>query len=158
MKPNAAQYLSLAKKAGRLKLERNRWAAAARAGKARLVILAGDAPDNTRRRAAAFVAGTGQILVTVPLTKAELGSALGRTVVAMAAFTDAALALAFLQALEDPAQYGSAMTEMENQAARLRQRQKEARAHRQNLRRGGKQSAKSGQTRQRKTNDGGAKS
>lgn len=158
MKANAAQYLSLAKKAGRLAAGEEPVGAAARAGKARLVILAGDAPDNTRRRAAAYVAGTGQVLVTVPLTKAELGAALGRTVVAMAAFTDAALALAFLQALENPAQYGKAIGEMENLTARLRQRQKEARAHRRNLRRGGKQPTKSGQTRQHKTNDGGAKS
>ena len=90
----ALNYLSLGRKAGRIELGEEPVGAAARAKKARLVLVASDAGDHTWRRAQSFVAGTEQILLKVPYTKDELGQAIGRTALAMAAFTDPAMALA----------------------------------------------------------------
>lgn len=136
MKPNAINYLSLARKARRIEVGEEPTGAAARAGHARLVLVAKDAPDSTRRRAKSFVAGTGQQMAIVPFTKEELGAALGRSVVALAAITDPAMALAFLQALEDPQTYGPAIEDLQVRTQRVRQHQQEEKAHLRNLRTG----------------------
>ena len=128
MKPNAIHYLSLAKKAGRIAVGEEAVGAAARACRARLLLVAGDAPAGTLRRA--------RNLAVVPFTKEELGTALGKTVVSLAALTDPALALAFLQALEDPQQYAAALEDLTNRTKRVRQRQAEEKAHQKNLRLG----------------------
>ena len=88
MKPNAIHYLSLAKKAGRIAVGEEAVGAAARACRARLLLVAGDAPAGTLRRARNLVAGSGRPLAVVPFTKEELGTALGKTVVSLAALTD----------------------------------------------------------------------
>lgn len=75
---------------------------------ARLLILASDAGDTICRRCASF-ARIGQCLsLTIPATKAQLGHALGRTSVALAALTDVGLAAAAADRLaqQNPAQYG----------------------------------------------------
>ena len=136
MKPNAIHYLSLAKKAGRIAVGEEAVGAAARACRARLLLVAGDAPAGTLRRARNLVAGSGRPLAVVPFTQEELGTALGKTVVSLAALTDPALALAFLQALEDPQQYAAALEDLTNRTKRVRQRQAEEKAHQKNLRLG----------------------
>lgn len=136
MRPNARNYLSLAQKAGRIQVGEEPAVAALRSGHARLLLVARDAGDHTLRRARALTAGGQGLCVTVPFSKEELGQALGRGVVSLAALTDAPLALAFLQALEDPARYAGALEELARRTQRARQRQKEAKAHRNNLRQG----------------------
>lgn len=157
MKANAINYLSLARKAGRIEVGEEPTAAAARASHARLLVLAADAPDHTLRRARNFVAGTGQQLVRLPFTKEEMGAALGRSVVAMAAITDPALALAFLQALEQPETYASAIQDLTERTRRVRQRQAEQKAHQRNLRQGKVRSRRAEPGRKpEKKNHGGA--
>lgn len=136
MKANARNYLSLARKAGRIQVGEEPAVVALRAGHARLLVVARDAGDHTLRRARALTAGGQGICVTVPFSKEELGQALGRSVVSLAALTDSALSLAFLQALEDPERYAGALADLTHRTQRARQRQKEAKAHRNNLRRG----------------------
>lgn len=138
MKPNAINYLSLARKARRIEVGEEPVGACARSGHARLVLVASDAPDNTVRRARNFVAGTEQQMIVAPFTKDEMGAALGRTSVALAAMTDPAMALAFLQALEDPKRYGKAMEDLTNRTKRVKQHQQEEKAHERNLRQGKK--------------------
>lgn len=132
----ALNYMSLARKAGRIELGEEPVGAAARAQKARLVIVAGDASDHTKRRAQSFVNGTGQQCVILPFSKDELGQAIGRTSLAIAAFTDPALALAFLQAMEDPDRYASAIEDLNTRSQRVRRHQLEAKAHQRNIRTG----------------------
>lgn len=132
----ALNYLALARKARLLELGEEPVGAAARALKARLVIVAADATPPTWRRAKSFVAGTSQVCVKVPYTKDHLGQITGRTSLALAAFTDAPLALAFLQALEQPEQYRQEIESLQTQAERIRQRQKEKDAHKRNVRMG----------------------
>ena len=62
--------------------------------------------------------------------------AIGRSSLAMAAFTDPALALAFVKALEQREEYREVLENLENKTKRIRQRQDEARAHQRNIRMG----------------------
>ena len=134
----ALNYLSLGRKAGRLELGEEPVGAAARAHKARLILVASDAGDHTWRRAKSFVAGTEQICMKVPYTKDDLGQATGRTALAMAAFTDPAMALAFVKALGDPQKYAEELASLDKRTKRIQQRQKEAKAHEKNVRFGKK--------------------
>ncbi len=132
----ALNYMALARKAGRIELGEEPVGAAARAQKARLVVVASDASDHTWRRAQSFVAGTQQECIRVNFTKDELGLAIGRQELAIAAFTDPALALAFVKALDNQSAYTGVLESLENRTRRIRQRQSEARAHQRNRRMG----------------------
>jgi len=134
----ALNYLSLARKAGRIELGEEPVGAAARAKKARLILVASDAGDHSWRRAKSFVAGTEQLCMKVPFTKDQLGEAIGRTSLAMAAFTDPALALAFVKALGDPEKHKEALESLDKRTKRIRQRQQEEKNHQRNLRQGRK--------------------
>ena len=126
----ALNYMALARKAGRIDLGEEPVGAAARSQHARLVIVASDAGDHTWRKAKSFVSGTEQLCIKVPYTKDQLGQAIGRTSLALAAFTDPALALAFAKALEQaPAEV---IEKLEIRTKRIAQRQKEAKAHKRN--------------------------
>ena len=128
----ALNYLALAKKARLVELGEEPVDAAARGSHARLVVVASDASDHTWRRAKSFVAGTDQQCVRTPFAKAELGLAVGRTELALAAFTDAAMALAFLKALPDNSKYSAELESLEKRSARLRQRKIEAQSAKRN--------------------------
>ena len=134
----ALNYLALARKAGRVELGEEPAGAAARAQKARLVVVASDATDHTWRRAQSFVAGTEQICLRVPYSKDDLGQAVGRNALALAAFTDPALALAFVKALGEPNRYKAELESLDKRTKRIQQRQKEAKAHEKNVRTGKK--------------------
>ena len=129
-------YLSLARKAGKAELGEEPVGAAARAGKAYLIVVARDASDHTWRRAKSFAAGTEQQVLRVKATKDELGRSIGRESLAIAAITDAALALVkAMEPTEDTAQVQSVL---EAKAARLAKRAQEAKAHQRNVRKGKK--------------------
>ena len=132
----ARNYLSLARKAGRIELGEEPVGAVARAQKARLLVVASDASDHTWRRAKSFVSGTDQQCIRVPYTKVELGEAIGRQELALGAITDPAMALAFLKALDTPGKYKDAIESLENRTARVQSRQAEARAHEKNVKKG----------------------
>lgn len=132
----ALNYLALARKAGRIELGEEPVGGAARAQKARLVVVAEDATDHTWRRAQSFVAGSEQICLRVPYSKDLLGQAVGRTALALAAFTDPAMALAFIKALGQPEKYAAALESLDKRTKRIQQRQKEAKAHEKNKRTG----------------------
>ena len=142
----ALNYLALARKAGRIELGEEPVGAAARAQHARLVIVANDASDHTWRRAKSFVAGTGQECLKVPFSKDEMGLAIGRTSLAIAAFTDPALALAFVKALPQQESYTAALENLSKRTKRIQQRQAEEKAHQRNKRTG--KSHKPGQKKQ----------
>ena len=132
----ARNYLSLARKAGRIELGEEPVGAAARAQKARLLVVASDAGDHTWRRAKSFVSGSDQPCIRVPFTKDELGQAVGRTSLALAALTDPALALAFVTALGEPEKYAGALQSLQVRTKRVQSRQAEARAHEKNVKKG----------------------
>ena len=138
MDNKALNYLSLARKAGLAELGEEPVGDAARAGKAYLIAVASDASEHTWRRAKAYAAGTEQQCVRLPFSKDELGQSLGRQSLAIAAVTDAPLALALLQSLPEPGKYQSAIQALTEKSRKLKQRRQEAKAHLRNVRKGKK--------------------
>ena len=134
----ALNYLSLARKAGLAELGEEPVGDITRAGKGYAVVVASDASDHTWRRAKSYCAGTEQQCVRLPYTKEELGLAVGRTSLAIAAVTDASMALAMLQSLPEPEKYRSAIQTLEEKSRKLKKRQQEAKAHLRNVRKGKK--------------------
>ena len=133
--------LGLAFRAGRLAVGEEPVGAVCRAHKAYLLLLAHDAADNTIRRAHHFCqAGNNTICLTLPHTKDELGSCLGRTSCAMLAISDIGFAAAVADKLAkaDPDTYGNARDQLSQKAARAKKRRDEKRAHEKNLRMGKK--------------------
>lgn len=116
----ALNYLSLARKAGLVELGEEPAGNAARSQHARLLIVAKDAGDHTWRKATSAVARTEQLCIKVPFTKDQLGQAVGRTSLAIAAFTDPALALAFVKALDAPD--ANVVEKLEARAKRIAER------------------------------------
>jgi len=131
-------YLSLARKAGSAELGEEPVGAAARALHAHLILVASDASDHTWRRAKSFAAGTDQQCIRLKQTKDEMGMAIGRMSLAIAAVTDASLALAMVESLGQPEKYKEAIDVLTGKVQRQRQRQKEAKAHQRNVRFGKK--------------------
>ena len=131
----ALNYMGLARKAGLIELGEEPVGAAARAQHARLVIVASDASDHTWRRALSFVAGTEQLCIRVEFTKDQLGMAIGRTSLAIAAFTDPALALAFVKALGQPEKFRTVLESLDQRTKRVQQRRAEEKAHPRNKKR-----------------------
>ena len=134
----ALNYLSLARKGGMAELGEEPVGAITRTGKGYLVVVAGDASDHTWRRAKSFVAGTEQQCVRLKCTKEELGFVVGRTSLAIAAITDAPLALALVKSLGEPEKYRDALAALEEKTQKLKKRQAEAKAHQKNVRKGKK--------------------
>ena len=136
MDNKALNYLSLARKGGLAELGEEPVGAAARAGKAYVILVAADASDHTWRRAKSYAAGTEQQCVRLDATKDEMGVVVGRTSLAIAAITDVQLALALVKAMTkaDP----KALEVLNAKAAKAKKRQAEAKAHQRNIRKGKK--------------------
>ena len=138
METKYLNYLALARKGGRAELGEEPVGAIARALKAHLIIVAGDASDHTWRRAKSFAAGTDQQCIRLSCTKDEMGFVVGRQSLAIAAITDVALALAMVNALGQPEKYKAVIEVLTTKAEKAKQRQAEAKAHQRNLRKGKK--------------------
>ena len=132
--------LGLAHKAGRVEIGEEPVGSAARARKARIILVASDAAAGSVRRAMSF-ANTGNCLcLVIPTTKNELGRALGRTSCAMAAVTDIGFADAVAKKLAalEPEKYESAAERMAVKAQRARERRQEQLNHERTCARGRK--------------------
>ena len=134
----ALNYLALAKRGRLVELGEEPVGAITRTGKGYLVVVAKDASDHTWRRAKAFAAGTDQQAVKLPFTKDEMGMAIGRQALAIAAITDCPMALALVQALPEPEKYAEAIAALTEKAQKQKKRQQEAKAHQKNVRFGKK--------------------
>ena len=134
----ALNLLSLSRKAGLCELGEEPVGVAARALHAHLIIVARDASDHTWRRAKSFAAGTDQQCLRVSYTKDEMGMASGRQELAIAAITDAGMALSVVESLGQPEKYGSIMEVLAEKKKKAQQRQKEAKSHARNKRMGKK--------------------
>ena len=132
--------IGLAKKAGKLEVGEEPAGAAARSKHARLILIASDAADNTRRRALHFGEAGECICLEIPPTKEDLGRALGRTSCALLALTDIGFAEAVAKKLAegDEAHYGEAAKRLTIKAARAAERRKELKQHEKNVRTGKK--------------------
>lgn len=131
-------YLALARKAGLAELGEEPVGGAARAGKAYVILVASDASDHTWRRAKSFAAGTEQQCVRLPWSKDEMGQAIGRDSLAIAAITDVAMSLALVTSLPQNESLKPTLEVLTQKAEKAKKRQAEAKAHQRNLRRGKK--------------------
>ena len=134
----ALNYLSLARKAGRAELGEEPVGAAARALHAHLIVVASDASNHTWRRAKSYCAGTDQQCIRLPYTKDEIGMAIGRTSLAIAAITDPALSLSLVQSLVQPEKHAAVIAVLTEKVQKQRKRQSEAKAHDRNTKTGKK--------------------
>ena len=132
----ALNYLSLARKGGKAELGEEPVGGVARAGKAYLILAASDCSDHTWRRAKSYVAGTQQQCIRLPYTKDQMGMAIGRQELAMAAFTEPGLALKFVEALGQNEKYQAVIEDLQNRTARVLKHQQEQKAHQRNVRMG----------------------
>ena len=124
---NISSLLGLALRAGRLAVGEEPVGAASRIHKAYLLLLASDAADNTIRRAHHFTqTATNTICLTVPMTKEELGGALGRASCAMLAVTDVGFAATLAERLAktDEAAFGPARDALAPKAQKANKRRK----------------------------------
>ena len=134
----ALNYLGLARRGGLAELGEEPVGAIARAGKAYVILVAGDASDHTWRRAKSYAAGTDQQCIRLKCSKDEMGMAVGRTSLAIAAITDVQLALAMVTALAQPEKYKDVLAVLTAKAEKVKKRQAEAKAHTRNVRKGKK--------------------
>ncbi len=102
---NTLTFIGLMKRAKALEIGVDRAFDAVRAGKIRLLCMAGDAAKNTIDGARAALSQRRAVLVTMPYTKAELGAALGQGECAVFGVTTTGFALSLCQKLgfEEPA-------------------------------------------------------
>ena len=135
--------LGLAHKAGQVAIGEEPTGAACRAKDAKVLFLAADAADNTRRRARSFAETGNCPLLALPAEKDDLGRALGRTSCAMCAVTDIgfASALAGKLAAAEPETYGEAAAALADRAKKADKRRKEQRSHEKNKKLGRKKAA-----------------
>ncbi len=138
---NIPNLLGLVHRAGKLAIGEEPVAALCRDHKAYLLLLAQDAAENTVRRAEHYAQSSeNNLCVTIPLTKDELGSGLGRNSCAMLAIGDVGFASAVADRLAkaDPETYGEIRQLLAEKAARAKKRRDEKRAHEKTIRPGKK--------------------
>ena len=138
MVSKALNYLSLARKGGLAELGEEPVGDLSRTGKAYVILVVSDASEHTWRRAKAYAAGTEQQCLRLPFTKDEMGEAVGRESLAIAAVSDAELALALVQSLPEPEKYGQTIQVLTEKSRKLKKRRQEAKAHLRNVRKGKK--------------------
>ena len=117
--------IGLSRKAGKLELGEEPVTVAANGHKARLILLAADAAENTVRRARNLgERGNCPVLVT-GLTKTQLGGAAGRSACALLAFTDVGLAAAAATRLSPGTpEYAEVAERLSHKAAKTDRRRK----------------------------------
>lgn len=138
MTDQVLSMLGLAKKAGRVETGEEPVGAAARARKARVILVARDAGPSSQRRAFSFAQTGACLCLTIPADKDALGRALGRTSVAMCAVTEIGFAGAIVKKLAaiDSEKYGAAAAQLDVKAQRAMERRAEQLRHEKNLRQG----------------------
>ena len=136
MKEKSLRLLGLARRGRRLEVGEEPVGSVCRSGRARLLLIAQDASDHTFRRAQSFCRSGKPPYLRVPSTKDELGGALGTGLCALCAFTDPALALAFMQTLAPELQDAEILAGLQRQTERVQKRRQEEKAHRNNVKHG----------------------
>lgn len=118
--------IGLSRKAGKAEVGEESVAAAATAHKARLILLASDAAENTVKRAGRLGESGNCPVVTLDLSKTELGGALGRSSCALAALTDVGFAASVVKKLSarNPEAYGAVAERLEHKAEKTQRRRK----------------------------------
>lgn len=140
---NILSMLGLAHRAGRVEIGEEPVGGAARAKKARVIFVAEDAGASSQRRAFSFAQTGACLCLTIPAEKDALGSALGRTSVAMCAVTDIGFAEALVKKLAaKDEKFVPAAEALAVKAKRAAARKREQAQHEKNVRSGKKRAKK----------------
>ncbi len=136
MREKALNLLGLMRKANAVQIGETDAGAAARAGSAKLLILASDASDNAKSRAKGFVYGKGIPLITVPFLKEEISAHVGKSGCSMAAVCDLGFADSFLKLLQQisPGLYDETAQIIAAELDREKRRRRERMSHEKNKR------------------------
>ena len=136
MREKALNLLGLMRKANAVQIGETDAGAAARAGSAKLLILASDASDNAKGRAKGFVYGKGIPLITVPFLKEEISAHVGKSGCSMAAVCDLGFADSFLKLLQQisPGLYDETAQIFAAELDREKRRRRERMSHEKNKR------------------------
>ena len=137
---NILSMLGLAHKAGKVEIGEEPVGSAARAKKARVIFVAGDAAPSTKRRAKSFAETGSCILLPMTAEKDDMGRVLGRTSCAMCAVTEIGFASAIVNKLAaiEPEIYQTAADALAVKAKRAQERRQEQAQHEKNLKSGKK--------------------
>ncbi len=131
MDSSLAGLLGLARRAGKAELGEESVLAAASAHKARLILIAADASENTAARVERAAETGNAVCFRIDDTKAELGGAVGLASCAALALTDVGFAASAVEKLSqaDPVRYADAAQALSHKAAKTvrRRREKQAR-------------------------------
>ncbi len=127
MDSSLSGLLGLARRAGKAELGEESILNAALQHKARLILIAADAAENTAQRLAHAAESGNAVCFRTDMTKAELGGCFGRASCAAVALTDVGLAAAAVEKLsqEDPRRYGDAAEKLTHKAKKTVRRRKE---------------------------------
>lgn len=127
MTDKALKLLGLMRPAGAIEIGADRAAEAARAGKARVLLLASDISETAARKAAYALEGKSAPALKLPFTREELSEALGVGDCTMAAVTDMGFAEALLKQLaaEDPDTYAGTAAALSAKSEKMRRRRSE---------------------------------
>ena len=138
MRDKILNNLGLMRRANAIAIGETNTGAAARAGKAVLLLLASDASNNARSRAEGFVYGRSTIMITLPFTKEEISDHVGVNGCSMLAVTDTGFANALMKSLAalQPDVYEEAAKQMAERFSKAAKRKNEAAAHERNKRNG----------------------
>lgn len=124
--------LGLARRSGNLAIGEEPVTDACKSRKAKAVLLAADAAENTSDRAVRLSEEGGAPLAVLPYDKEQVGYCLGRSSCALLAVTEAGLAASLLKKLAeaDPDRYGGMAAQLEEKARRTLQRKRKKTAAR----------------------------
>jgi ribosomal protein L7Ae-like RNA K-turn-binding protein len=139
---NVLNTLGLARRAGALAVGEEPVAEACRTKKARVLLVAADAAENTGDKAGRLAGLCAAPVAVLPYDKAQVGFALGRSSCALLAVTDMGLAASLVGKLAaaQPERYGQTAAALEEQARRF-QRRKRAKALEKRQSKAGRKSA-----------------
>ena len=132
------EFLGMARRAGYLVIGEESCFTAVSGKKARVLISASDASDNSVRNARRMAGLIGVPHIIYGHTKDEIGGMVGRGSPGMLAITDAGMAAGFVRKAdaESPGEYTEALELLGKRAARALERKREAKAHLRNVRTG----------------------
>ena len=121
---NAAGVLGLAKRAGKIEIGEESVSAVVRLCKARLILSASDASENSKEHARNLAGEVGAVCAELPYDKAFLGALLGRGSPGIMAMTDLGFALSFIEKLNAayPGRYQDAEAALRRKQTRANER------------------------------------
>ena len=139
---SALTFLGLIERSGNLAIGAESCTAAARSGKACLILTASDTGSGAMSKVSGIIRTYKVACVSLPCTKEEMGAAAGRGQAGIMAVLDAGMAAALAEKLEleSPGSCSGVLDELRAAAEKVKRLRQEAVQHKRNSRRGRGQS------------------